>query len=59
MVENSVEKVENAVGNPASFSQIQWKTQWKKLKDDSSGDKTRERNGRRAVLFRKLSQGFS
>jgi len=46
-VENSVEKVENTVGNPASFSQIQWKTQWKKLKDDSSGDKTRERNGRR------------
>jgi len=54
-VENSVEKVENTVGNPASFSQIQWKTQWKKLKDDSSGDKT----GGWAVLFRKLSQGFS
>jgi len=58
-VENSVEKVENTVGNPASFSQIQWKTQWKKLKDDSSGDKTREKTGGGAVLCRELSQGFS
>jgi hypothetical protein len=37
-VENSVEKVENTVGKPASFSQNQWKTQWKKLKDDSRRD---------------------
>jgi len=29
-VENYVEKVENIVGNCASFSQKRWKTRWKK-----------------------------
>ena len=28
-MENSVEKVENTVGKPASFSQNRWKTMWK------------------------------
>jgi hypothetical protein len=37
-VENSVEKVENAVGKPTSFSQNRWKTQWKKLKNHSRWD---------------------
>jgi hypothetical protein len=37
-VENSVEKVENTVGNPTSFSQNRWKTQWKKLKNHSRWD---------------------
>ena len=33
-----MEKVENTVGNPTSFSQNRWKTQWKKLKNHSSWD---------------------
>ena len=38
-MENSVEKVENIVGNWPSFSQIQWKTPWKKWISPSGSTK--------------------
>jgi len=60
MVENSVEKVENLVGNPGSFSQNRWKTRWKKLKDHARGDKNPGNPlVRPGKLPEKRSTGFS